>query len=102
MSKSFGNCIGINESADTMYTKVMQIPDNLIVRYYELATDVHPDEIDKIKVQLEKGEVNPRYIKMSLANEIVALYHNSNEALRAQQNFVTVFQSRACQTICPT
>ena len=49
MSKSLGNYIGVNEPAHVMFKKVMEVPDNLIIRYYELVTDEHPDEIDKVK-----------------------------------------------------
>lgn len=93
MSKSLGNYIGIEESSNDMYTKVMQIPDNLIIKYFELTTDMHPDEIDKIKDKLEKDEVNPRDIKMRLAREIVTLYHNDKEALAAEVHFKSLFQN---------
>ena len=92
MSKSLGNYIGIYESANDMYTKVMQIPDNLIIKYFELATDIHPDEIDKIKESLKKDKVNPRDIKMRLAKEIVTLYHDKEEALSAEEYFKRLFQ----------
>ena len=59
MSKSLGNYIGIDEPAHVMYEKVMKIPDNMIIKYYNLVTDVHPDEIAKIKTKLDSG-VNPR------------------------------------------
>lgn len=92
MSKSLGNYVGINEEADIMYKKVMEIPDDLIIKYFELATDIHPDEVDSIKELLEKGEVNPRDIKMRLAREIAKLYHNENEALLAEEHFKSIFQ----------
>lgn len=93
MSKSLGNYIGVNENADTMYTKVMKIPDNMIIKYYELCTDVHPDEIAKIKQRFLNGE-NPRDIKMELAKEITTLYHSKEEAEKAEENFKTAFQKQ--------
>ena len=93
MSKSLGNYIGVNEDADTMYTKVMKIPDNMIIKYYELCTDVHPDEIAKIKQRFLNGE-NPRDIKMELAKEITTLYHSKEEAEKAEENFKTAFQKQ--------
>ena len=93
MSKSLGNYIGVNEDADTMYTKVMKIPDNMIIKYYELCTDVHPDEIAKIK-QRFLNEENPRDIKMELAKEITTLYHSKEEAEKAEENFKTAFQKQ--------
>lgn len=94
MSKSLGNYIGINEEPNDIYGKVMSIPDGLIIRYFELVTDIHPDELDVIKEKLNSGNVNPRDIKMRLAREITALYHGHEAALLAEQHFRIVFQKR--------
>ena len=91
MSKSLGNYIGVNEPANVIYEKVMKIPDSMIVKYYELATDIHPDAIELIKKRLAEGE-NPRDIKMELALEITTLYHSKKAALFAQEHFKTAFQ----------
>ncbi|MGO5066765.1 MULTISPECIES: tyrosine--tRNA ligase [unclassified Clostridium] len=92
MSKSLGNYIGINEDANDIYGKVMSIPDEMIVKYYELATDIHPDEVAKIKAKLEEENVNPRDVKMELAKEIVRLYHGEEAAIKAEKNFKNIFQ----------
>lgn len=94
MSKSLGNYIGVNEDGKTMYTKVMKLPDDLIITYYELATDIHPDEVKSIKKLLETGEVNPRDIKMNLARSIVSLYHNFEKANEAEANFQALYQNK--------
>lgn len=91
MSKSLGNYIGINEPAKDMYVKTMQIPDNFIIKYFELATDIHPDEIDKIKDELKNG-ANPRDVKMRLAKEITSLYHGEAEAMSSEEYFKSLFQ----------
>ncbi len=91
MSKSLGNYIGVDEEPAVMYEKVMKIPDEMIIKYYDLCTDIHPDEVAKIKVRLAKGE-NPRDIKMELAFEITRLYHGEEEAVKAQEHFKTAFQ----------
>ncbi|MDR1773983.1 MAG: tyrosine--tRNA ligase [Clostridioides sp.] len=91
MSKSLGNYIGIDEEAGLMYQKAMEIPDELIIKYYNLVTDVHPDEVEKIEQQLKDG-VNPRDIKMGLAKEIVTLYHGEEKAKEAEERFKSVFQ----------
>lgn len=91
MSKSLGNYIGINEDANTMYEKCMKIPDELILKYYNLCTDEHPDEIEKIEQKLKNGE-NPRNIKMQLAKTITNLYHTKEETENAQKHFKSVFQ----------
>jgi len=93
MSKSLGNYIGINEDANSMYEKTMKIPDNMIIKYYNLCTDIHPDEVDKIQERLKSGE-NPRDIKMELAKEITRLYHGDEEAQKAEQHFKVAFQKQ--------
>lgn len=92
MSKSLGNYIGIDETPEIMYEKAMTLPDELIIKYFELVTDIHPNEVDKIKNDLEKGNINPRDIKMKLAKEIVKLYHGEDSASRAEERFMKVFQ----------
>jgi tyrosyl-tRNA synthetase len=94
MSKSLGNYIGINEEPDVMYRKVMTIPDNLIIRYFELVTDIHPDEVESYRRELESGEVNPRDIKMSLACEITSLYHGIDKAEKAEKDFEMMYQQK--------
>ena len=94
MSKSLGNTIGIDDDAATQFRKVMSIPDGLIVRYAELATDWHPDEIAGIRSQLEDPLINPRNVKLRLAREITRLYHQEADALQAEQHFQAVYQQR--------
>jgi tyrosyl-tRNA synthetase len=94
MSKSLGNYIGITESAESMYGKVMSIPDALIMSYFELATEMPPEEIKIVKKKMDEGE-NPRDIKMQLAREIVSLYHKYPAAAdQAEKTFINVFQKR--------
>lgn len=92
MSKSLGNYIGIYEDAVTVFKKTMIVPDNLIIKYFELATDIHPDEVNKIKLDLQNPETNPRDVKMRLAREITTLYWGTTEAEMAEEHFKTVFQ----------
>jgi tyrosyl-tRNA synthetase len=94
MSKSLGNYIGINEPAEVMFKKVMEIPDQLIIKYFELATDEHPDSLITIKNDLEAGS-NPRDIKLFLAEIITGLYHSKEETKEAIQYFHTVFKEGA-------
>lgn len=91
MSKSLGNYIGINEPPHVIFEKVMKIPDGLIVKYYNLCTDVHPDEVARVSGRLDAGE-NPRDVKMELALEITRLYCGEDEAQKAKERFVSVFQ----------
>lgn len=94
MSKSLGNYIGINEDANDMYIKIMRIPDDMIITYFELTTDVHPDKINNISKLLERGEVNPRDVKMMLARDIISLYHSPEEVKKAENNFAALYQKK--------
>ena len=85
MSKSLGNYIGVSEEASVMFKKVMEVPDELIIRYFELATDEHPDRVEEIRKELEQGK-NPRDVKYELAGIITALYHGEEE-MKAARNF---------------
>lgn len=91
MSKSLGNYIGIDEEAGIMFQKAMEIPDELIIKYYNLVTDVHPDIVAQIELNMKNGK-NPRDIKIDLANEIVTLYHGEEKAKQAEERFKSVFQ----------
>jgi tyrosyl-tRNA synthetase len=94
MSKSLNNYIGINESPQEMYGKVMSVPDNLMIRYFELVTDVPLDEIDEIKTGLENNNLHPRDVKKRLAREIVTLYHGQSAAITAEEEFEKVFKDK--------
>lgn len=94
MSKSLNNYIGINESPQEMYGKVMSVPDNLMIRYFELVTDVPLDEIDEIKTGLENNNLHPRDVKKRLAREIVTLYHGQSAAITAGEEFEKVFKDK--------
>ena len=101
MSKSLGNYIGVSEPSEVMFKKVMEIPDGLIIRYFELATDEHPDAIDEIRRELESG-VNPRDIKYRLAKIITSLYHSDDEVEKAMMYYDTAFSKKAIPDDIPT
>ena len=94
MSKSLGNYIGVSEPANVMFKKVMEIPDNLIIKYFELATDEHPDIVDKIKEQLKNGK-NPRDVKFELAKIITGLYHSDEEAKESIKFYDAAFSKKS-------
>jgi tyrosyl-tRNA synthetase len=93
MSKSLDNYIGLTESPKEIFGKTMSVPDDLIVKYFELATDVPTGEIEAIKELMENGE-NPRNFKIQLAKELVTLYHSKEIALKAEEDFVNQFQKK--------
>lgn len=94
MSKSLGNYIGVNEPAEVMFKKVMEIKDDLIIKFYELATDEHPDEIERIKLELESG-ANPRDIKYRLATIITSLYHSQEDVSKAIAYYDAAFSKKS-------
>ncbi|MCM3784262.1 tyrosine--tRNA ligase [Neobacillus mesonae] len=95
MSKSLGNYIGIDEDANEIYGKSMSVPDELMLKYYTLATDLSLEDLKGLEQGLEDGSVHPRDAKMKLAYTFVRMYHGVEAAEAAQQHFVTVFQQRA-------
>ena len=101
MSKSLGNYIGIDEEPKEMYGKAMSIPDELMMRYFMLVTDMPIEEQEDMVKRLESGELHPRDAKMQLARTIVRLYHGEEAALEAEEEFKRVFQQRAMPTDIP-
>jgi len=95
MSKSLGNYIGIDEEPNEIYGKAMSVPDELMLKYYELATDTSDRELTVLKEALDQGIAHPRDAKMRLAHTFVRMYHGVEAADAAQQHFVTVFQQRS-------
>jgi tyrosyl-tRNA synthetase len=91
MSKSLGNFIALDDDAGDIYGKTMSIPDSLIFKYFELATDLSLEKISNYKDQITQGE-NPKNIKMALAYELAKFYQGDLAAQRAQEGFISMFQ----------
>ncbi len=94
MSKSLNNYIGINESPDDMFGKLMSISDELMWRYFELLSFRPMGEIEQLRVDVNEG-ANPRDVKFQLGQEIVARFHDRAAAESAQANFIARFQKGA-------
>ena len=90
MSKSLDNYIGIDESPDDMFGKLMSISDDLMWRYLELLSFESLETIESWKQEVKEGE-NPRNIKFRLAEEIITRFHSNELAKQAQQNFIDRF-----------
>ena len=90
MSTSWGNVINITDEPGDMFGKVMSVRDELIGKYFLLATKVSVLEIQRIEEEM-KGGGNPRDSKIRLAKEIVTLYHGAEVALKAAENFESTF-----------
>ena len=102
MSKSYPeHCISITEKPNDMYGKLMSIPDNLIVKYFSLLTDISNEELREIEKALVTG-ANPRDLKMKLAYTITTMYHSEEIAQKAQENFVNVVQNKGIPEDIPT
>src|SRR5512134_1465907 len=94
MSKSLGNYIGINETADIQFGKLMSISDDLMWRYFELLSFRPMSEIGQFRRQVEEG-ANPRDIKFLLGEELVDRFHGAGAGARARDNFIARFQKGA-------
>lgn len=95
MSKSLGNYIGIDEEPNEIFGKSMSVPDELMLKYYELTTDISNEDLATLKAGLADGSVHPRDAKMNLAQNYVRMFHNEEAGVAAKNHFVTVFQQRA-------
>lgn len=94
MSKSLNNYIGITDSADDMFGKLMSVSDDLMWRYFELLSFRSMDEIGQFQQQVQDG-VNPRDIKFLLAEELITRFHDSASATQARESFIARFQKGA-------
>jgi len=94
MSKSLGNYIGVAEPPGEIYGKVMSIPDNLILNYFELVTDVPDEELEEFRQKLNDETINPMELKKRLAREIVTQLYDQKAAAEAEEQFVKLVQKR--------
>lgn len=95
MSKSLGNYIGVDESPNDMFGKIMSIPDALMFKYFNLLSLKSTDDIHRLKVSVEKDGVNPRDIKIELAKELVDRFLGEEAMVEAVRHWQNVFQSGA-------
>ena len=92
MSKSYGNYVGITETAQEMFGKLMSISDALMWRYYELLTDLTIAEIEALQADVKAGTLHPMRAKKDLAKRIIADFHSPAEAEAAEENWAKQFQ----------
>ncbi|MGA2141546.1 MAG: tyrosine--tRNA ligase [Brevinematales bacterium] len=93
MSKSLGNYIGISEEPSQIFGKLMSIPDNMIIKYFELLTDIPMEDINRFDAEM-KGGRNPRDIKVTLALAIVGEYYSKEDADRSFAEFERIFKDK--------
>jgi len=101
MSKSLGNYVGIEEPPFEMYGKIMSIPDELMIDYFVLTTDVPMQEICRIEEGLKEGAIHPKEAKKRLAREIVTMYHSAEAARKAEEEFERVFAQKEMPSEMP-
>jgi tyrosyl-tRNA synthetase len=94
MSKSYGNDIGISDSANDMYGKTLSIPDNVMLSWFTLAADADNQYIEVVEEKLKNSNVNPMELKRDLARKIVSLYYDEKIALDAENHFNQVTVSK--------
>lgn len=88
MSKSLGNYIGINEPADEIFGKIMSIDDNLMLRYFELLSDLSIVELENLKARIKDRSIHPMEVKKRLGREMVDRYHGAGAGEIAEESFV--------------
>jgi tyrosyl-tRNA synthetase len=94
MSKSLGNHIPLRSTAEDMYGKIMSVPDKAMGLFMRLVSRWTPDKIAEVEADLKSGALHPRDAKMSLAREIVSIYHSPESAGQAEEEFKKVFQQK--------
>lgn len=91
MSKSLNNYIAVEDSPKDMFGKTMRLSDDLMMRYYELLTDITVFELDKLKSDVASGKKHPRDVKVHLAKTFVTQFHSGEAARDAEEEFNRVF-----------
>jgi len=94
MSKSYGNYIGVSEAPKEIFGKIMSVSDELMIRYYELLSDISNEEYKKLIADLKSGGLHPKQAKVNLGKEIVTRYHSAKAAEMAEAEFDRVFQKK--------
>jgi tyrosyl-tRNA synthetase len=101
MSKSFDNFVGITESPNEQFGKLMSIPDGLIVKYLRLCTPLDPGDVDAVESGLADGSLRPNEQKRRMAREIVDLYHGQGAGSAAEQRFDAVHKEHRAPADVP-
>jgi tyrosyl-tRNA synthetase len=87
MSKTYGNYVGIDEAPDAIFSKLMAISDDLMLRYYELLSDISLTELHELKDAIRQGSVHPMDAKMRFAQEMVRRFHDPAAAVKAEEHW---------------
>ncbi len=101
MSKSYGNYVGLTDTPSDMFGKIMSIPDQLMVKYYRLASNESVEAIDRIEEGLAADQLHPNEVKRALARNIVTAYYDDAAAQEAEAAFDTVFKNHGIPEDAP-
>jgi len=101
MSKTYGNTVNLTDSPNQMYGKLMSLRDDLILRYFQLCTDLPLVEIKEIERKLKRKDLNPMEAKARLAREIVSIYYGKKTSIKAEKEFEKVFKEKKLPTKIP-
>lgn len=102
MSKSYGNYIGLTDDPNDIFGKCMSIPDEMIIKYYRLASSFPVSEIDEIEKGLESGQLHPNVVKRQLSRNLVETYYDSEAAKSAEEHFDIVCKQHDIPDDIPT
>jgi tyrosyl-tRNA synthetase len=94
MSKSYGNYVGIDEPPDVIFGKLMSISDELMLKYYELLSDITIEQLNSLKEGISSGTVHPREAKVNFAKEMITRFHSSAAADAAHESFDKMFRDK--------
>lgn len=101
MSKSLNNYVGVNESPDEIYGKLLSLPDSMMRKYFDLLSAHTTEEIEAVFKELKEGKRHPKAVKSFFAKEIVTRFHNSSAAEQAEQNFDKIFAKKEIPDVLP-
>lgn len=102
MSKSLNNYIAVEDSPKDMFGKTMRLSDELMIRYYELLSDLNTAEFEKLKSDLKNGAAHPRDVKVRLAKFFVKRFHGEAAAENAEKEFNEIFVNKGLPDDIPT
>ncbi len=94
MSKSLNNYIAVEDSPRDMFGKTMRLSDELMIRYYELLSDLSPVDFEKLKADLKDGTIHPRDVKVNLAKFFVSRFHGDAAGAAAVKEFNEIFVNK--------
>jgi tyrosyl-tRNA synthetase len=101
MSKSLNNYIAVGDEPREMFGKTMRLSDEFMMKYYELLTDITPDDLEKLKSEMKDGKLNPRDVKIELAKQFVERFHSKDLAEKAKLEFFEIFSNKGVPTDIP-